>query len=637
MKTTEEEIILLADLHLALAYSLESDGNMEQCYVQAIQAADLYKQVGHIKYLECVTLKGNALLKLRRYREAQAAFDDCHFLNEQLCKAAGGNNQYKHWLALSWQRRGLAYVQLQAMEKALHCYGQSLALSEELYNTDPSRMTYRNAYAIAHTKLGEVYAMLGQREKAVPLFLQHYKIAAALAAENKDIADFTNSLAVVCSRLGEVYADAGDQMNALRYYNEMIHHYHALNQRYPEQQEYRENLGIAYEQLSVFYSKLENRTLAVENLEEMLRITEELYTLFPTDVRFREGLAITRRRLGDSYLAAHRHKDAFKQFVRSYRLLKELKAAFPGDYDIINMLAIAYGRLEVCYRAGQRWEEALKAGLRFYKLERKLVKAWPDIVAYTLQLANACAELGDLYNLQEKDDQALRYLGEAMILRQQLYEGDKQHAENKHYYGIASAKLGRQYYKSGHVELAITCYRLHAQLSQELATEFPAQLRYRHSWAIASYSLGEVALAERCFQDALKAFDHCITLEKVLAADSQNLDYQEWQGKAYSLASQTYAEMGEHNKAFTSAQQYFTIAAALLMAGSANLEYMQHYVQALLQLGAAYVAVDDSSMARILLQKALNQSDMYITRYPASSFFRRVGQLAGTALTQLDK
>jgi len=256
---------------------------------------------------------------------------------------------------------------------------------------------FKGYLAISYEKLGDTYTALGNLEQALTFFERFNKLTEKLYADQPQNFDFKNGWAISYGKLGDIHTKLGNLAQALTFFEDETKLFEELYAAFPQSLEFKNGLAISYSKLGDTHTALGNLDQALTFFEKYNQLKKELYTSFPTNVFYKNGMAISCSKLGDTHTALGNLDKALTCFEEFGLLEKELHEASPDDVEFKNGLAISYSKLGCFWRDKKGDNAKAKTYLeQCHQLWKALADDFPSYAEFQNNLRWVEEQLSDL-------------------------------------------------------------------------------------------------------------------------------------------------------------------------------------------------------------------------------------------------
>jgi tetratricopeptide (TPR) repeat protein len=373
-----------ANLGIGLVYYQKLEYQKALSYYElAYQAADKLKEPFFLG--ECLFNFAEVYLEQSRYRDAMDKYNEAMLQYRKAENASG----------IFWSYSGMGIVQKQSgnFNDAILCYNNALDVA--------SKAGMKYEVAICHNNLGNVYRKLGDFAKAMDAYRKAITTFNAL----KDELSASDCL----NNIGNLYFDNGDPFRALEYYNQ------SLKLLDVKKDEYR--LISRYKNLADAYTVLKDYDNAEQFLEDAVKLAEKA-----EDKTF---LASCYSQLGKLQTAKGSNEIAIAYLKKSANLFHEVGAR-AEEADALIVLAEA-----------EFSENLLKEATDHAMAGREMASLTGALK--TKLTANEC--LAKCWEKRGDLKQSLKYLNQAMQLKDSIYSVEKNRSIEEIEAGFIQTKL----------------------------------------------------------------------------------------------------------------------------------------------------------------------------------------------------
>lgn len=351
-------------------------------------------------------------------------------------------------------------------------------------------------------------------------------------------------------------------------------------------------LATVLDNLAIYLEAAGDTAEAAVRRDRALRLREQLLAARPGVPEFRHGLALSHLNLGIWY-----RKQGTPGSVRAEELLSNaiaaadsLHAEHPQVMDYLHLKSRGHANLGVLYDTTGRRAQATREFQAAAACLEELVTCAPDVFRYRQDRA---AVLGELAAHTPKPD-AEAALWQALTAWEELAcdhpeEPDVLDELTTRYY-----ILGAWYRDAGRMTAQKEAWRMSALLSEGLVRAHPGVFGYAANLATVSYNLGQLAMEQRDFNEAVRLFDRAIA---ILDGSPITTHSDPTWFFRYSLLYRAYAlgELGRLNESLASLDRLSRIApveerAEIRIARAENLARMGQHVIAVSEVEGVMAA-----------------------------------------------
>jgi tetratricopeptide (TPR) repeat protein len=329
---------------------------------------------------------------------------------------------YKHGIALSYDKIGIIYAQQGNYVKALNFFFASLKIRQKIVD--------KKGIADSYNNIGNVYWHQGNFDKALENHFASLKI-------RKEIGD-KNGIATSCNNIGIIYDMKGNYDKALE------NHFASLKIR----KEIGDKNGIAltYNNIGAIYDMKGNYDKALENHFASLKITQEIGD--------KNGIALSYNNIGIIYKKLGNYDKALENHFASLKITQKI-----GDKKGI---ANCYNNIGINYREKGNYDKALE----FYFTSLKIRKEIEDKYGIAISYNN----IGAIYGEKGNYEKALENYLASLKIRQEI--GDKK--------GIATSynNIGINYLKQHKIKEAKDQHLLTLAIAKQIGAKDDIRLAY---------------------------------------------------------------------------------------------------------------------------------------------------------------
>ena len=334
---------------------------------------------------------------------------------------------------------------------------------QEVARTAPNSTFADRQKAAAHDRLGEIYLALGKTAEARSHFEQALAMTRAWHAASPEDDLLQSNLYILNGRLAWVSERMGETVKAQEFYEAALQLAKARAEAAPWRARNQYDLIETWNSLGAVSLQHGDLVAARQRLQEALRTAEEMAAAHPEPAAF-APLAFTCEKLGELEFRSGHPAEALEFHQRSAGLYEAIVAAEPDNFPTRNSLAKSYQQIGEAYRRQGRRREALAA------FEKSLEQ------------------------------------------RQALAEHDPAHQGVQRDLSGDYDRLSAIHYLLGNVSAALDYAQKALEAYKRLALADPENASLKHSWAVASYNVGQLALQTHRFGEAARSYQQTLAI-----------------------------------------------------------------------------------------------------------------------------
>jgi serine/threonine protein kinase/tetratricopeptide (TPR) repeat protein len=505
--------------------------------------ADGYFRVGAIRFL------------LGELKDAEAAMRDALEIRKQLADDLGDRSpkgtDYRHDLAVSYNRLGVLLRQTGRHQAAEEAHRAALAIRKELVTQSPN---YRLELAGSHTNLGIVLIDLGQWKEAEAAHYAALDLWKDLTRESPKRADYLQQLASSQANLGVLLNDTGRLEEAERYYRDALANNKQLVADFPKHPDYRQDLAKSHYTLGLLLRATGRPDKAEVAFGDALVLQKKLAAEFPIRPDYRHDLVKSHGSLAKLLLDSGQLKVAEQNYRAARDIARQLTTDSTKQAEYRHDLAVSLHGLGDLLLATKRPEQAQPVLREALAIARELVAEFPKSPDFRQQLAFGHNHQGYLLSNTGRQKQAESPFREALAMRRQLAAEFPKRSDLRQELGVSLNNLGGLLLTMGERKKAEAPLREAVNVRRQLVVEFPGVPEYQDDLGGTLRNLALLHKQRQEFGDAVRLLEQArLHHHAAMKANPKNPAYRLNYGADLVVLAECYLGLGDHARAATTA------------------------------------------------------------------------------------
>ena len=236
-------------------------------------------------------------------------------------------------LAVSHERLGIAYEQINDMQQARFHYRRHFDLFSKLIKQQPKNPRFRKCMAIAHRTRGTLFQKADNSRLALKHYQQAKKLFRALYQQYPANPSYTEGLAVTYGLIGRVFAEDQKYKKSLSWPNRRLQLFQQLLNASLGNADIQQGLAISHSNMGNAYLGLKHYDQALLHFNQRLALGKQLYEAHPHHKGFKFGLAVAYKLRYLVLIAKGDFKTAVHELLLSRALLSALVVDCPNEAE----------------------------------------------------------------------------------------------------------------------------------------------------------------------------------------------------------------------------------------------------------------------------------------------------------------
>lgn len=453
--------------------------------------------------------KGISLGQLGRDKEALVAQDNALAIRQKLLQATPASTARQNDVVNSLVNLGEVHIRLEQYGEALETYRKALALQQQMQPASGS--TFMADIANSHSRIGELHGLLKLAPAdAMASYQNALSLQLKLVAQQGSNTNWQRDLAITHHFIADLQRKQQQYAEAMASYQAAL----AIERKLIEQDAsvnlWQHDLANTWARIAELQKLQEQKTAALASYRIELAIRQRLHARVPDNLLWRHELAATQDSIGEKLMELGQNEEALKPYQAALALRQQL----PGSVTVIKLRAQAasWARLAtVQYRLGQ-WEASLQSNQAELDLRRQVVKLAPDEPVWQRELALMGLFIGDLQQILNHPDEALRQYRDAVSQLGKLAAASPPPDDKQSELAIGHGKIGKLLQKMDNFPAANEAFQAALAISRPLAAKHPENREMQSSLASDLSYLANLTFRQGKIADALKTYQSSLSI-----------------------------------------------------------------------------------------------------------------------------
>jgi eukaryotic-like serine/threonine-protein kinase len=383
-------------------------------------------------------------------------------------------------------------------------------------------------------------------------------------------------LAAAYDRVGDVRgellaASFGDMAGALDSYEKATRIREALAAADPRDFKKRRDLAGSYAKIGLQLQESADFARGFEYLRKAFALYSDLAAKKPADVQVREGLAEVHSAFGIALESRGDAAGSLEHRRQALRLRKELLTSDYANEKYRAELAVSYINIGRALVLSGDMNAALEANQKGVELCAALVAEHPKNAKYRRRLAIGYQNNGDYRAIAGDVTGALESFHKKLQLDEGIFAADPANAQARIDIAYSYARIGELLATRGDLREALGYERKALGFYEQLAADSPEELDVRYRTSVVGGLTAELHAKVGERKEALAVCNTVSSLLKELPEDPANTGYSDFRAQAYShlgaahvaLADSTKSRAGEQQEDWRVARDFYQRSLAI--------------------------------------------------------------------------
>ncbi len=437
-----------------------------------------------------------------------------------------------------------------------------------LLKQNPKEQEWRHDLAVSYERIGDALATLGRRQEALAAYQNALVDRQQLAAETPNNAGLQHDLAITYLKMGDILlaVDKLDDAGAA-YQRSVVLEQKAADLGLPSQ-DWRHDLSISYERLGDLMAKQEKIGDALVFYRKSLDLREELVAHDAENSDWQRDLAISDERIGDAMAWQGRRDDAVASLLNNL----DIETISVTSEDASARSQVSAG---VDFKPGNRrtadvdYDDAIASYQKSLAIRQRLAEADRGNAQWQRDLSVGYIKLGDVLEAEQKHGQALAAYQMGLAVAERLPSAGATNVDWQRDAYVAEERIGDLQMKSGKLDAALAAYQVSLSRRLKLVEIDPSNGEWQHDLCILEEKIGDLRLFMGQRDAALAAYKDSLAIRQRLAlSESSNPQRQRDLADGYLKVGDALVAQGKRDEAL----RYYLkgIALARTAAGTTN-------------------------------------------------------------------
>jgi tetratricopeptide (TPR) repeat protein len=381
---------------------------------------------------------------------------------------------------------------------------------------------------VSENRLLQQPGMQGLRKDLLDDALDYYQ---AFIAERADDPKLREELAAAHFRVGKITGETGSTEAAMTSLQAAADIQSALLKEQPDEPRFELALSNSWNEMGRLEIQRQQLPQAQTMFEQARDLRQKLVTRAPNDLEYQRKLANSFMNLGAVDGAANRLPEALKSTRQAIELHQQLTTKEPNNPFFRRDLAKAYYNLALLERRAGRPADALASCRKSLALYQQLYDEQPQVIEFQGLLTFTTRLADELAQESGRNADALAAYDDARRLVAKLIERNPLSSEYRAELAVILRQIGQ---RTAEPDQSLEAYRQAKDIWTQLARDNPAVPRYQADLAAIWQEIGQVEQGRQHFAEALSAFEQVLAIDRQLAAQFPNVEFQDALARAYT-------------------------------------------------------------------------------------------------------
>lgn len=454
--------------------------------------------------------KGISLGQLGRDKEALVAYGNALVIRQKLLQTTPASTARQNDVVITLINLGEVHIRLEQYAEALEIYRKALALQQQMQTTPVS--TLMAGIANSHSRIGELHGLLKHAPAdAMTSFQAALSLQLKLVAQQAGNTSWQRDLAITHHFIADLQRKQQQYKEAMTNYQAALVIERKLIEQDASVNQWQHDMANTLSRIAEVQKLQDQKTTALASYRTELAIRQRLHARAPDNLLWQHELAANQDAIGETLTLLGQYEEALKPYQAALALRQKL----PGDETVIKlrMQAASWVKLAaIQYRLGQ-WEAALQSNEAELGLRRKVLQLAPDEPAWQRELALMGLFIGDLQQILNHPDEALRQYREAVSQLGKLAAASSSVSDAmQSELAVGHGKIGKLLQKMDNFPAANEAFQAALAISRPLAAKHPENREMQNSLAADIAYLGNLAFQQGQISEALKHYQSSLSI-----------------------------------------------------------------------------------------------------------------------------
>lgn len=486
--------------------------------------------------------KGISLGQLGRDKEALVAQSNALAIRQKLLQTAPASTARQNDVVNSLVNLGEVHIRLEQYAEALETYRNALALQQQMQPTPVS--TLMADIANSHSRIGELHGLLKHAPAdAMTSFQAALSLQLKLVAGQGSNTNWQRDLAITHHFIADLQRKQQQYRDAMASYQAALMIERKLIEQDASVNQWQHDMANTLSRIAELQKLQDQKTAALASYRTELAIRQRLHAKTPDNLLWQHELAANQDAIGETLTLLGQYEEALKPYQAALALRQKL----PGDETVIKlrMQAASWAKLAAAqYRLGQ-WEASLQSNEAELGLRRKVLQLAPDEPAWQRELALMGLFIGDLQQILNHPEEALRQYRDAVSQLGRLAGTSPAPEAKQSELAVSHGKIGKLLQKMDNFPAANEAFQAALAISRPLAAKHPENHEMQSSLAADLSYLANLAFQQGQIADALKNYQSSLSiLVKLNLAEPKQVRWKNYMATLYMRIGDCQTALG---------------------------------------------------------------------------------------------